>query len=48
MPRDLPLAHRTLLVAFDLHYRIGDVFLPHVGMSNRGYGHPFRLAGSTA
>jgi len=33
MPRDLPLSNGTLLVAFDLQYRIRDVCFPHVGES---------------
>jgi GH15 family glucan-1,4-alpha-glucosidase len=43
MPRDLPLSNGTLLVAFDLEYRIRDVYFPHVGMENHAVGHPFRV-----
>ena len=43
MPRDLPLSNGTLLVAFDLQYRIRDVYFPHVGMENHAVGHPFRV-----
>jgi GH15 family glucan-1,4-alpha-glucosidase len=43
MPRDLPLSNGTLLVAFDLEYRIRDVYFPHVGMENHADGHPFRV-----
>ncbi len=43
MPRDLPLSNGWLLVAFDLEYRIRDVYFPHVGMENHAVGHPFRV-----
>ena len=43
MPRDLPLSNGTLLVAFDLEYRIRDVYFPHVGMENHADGHLFRV-----
>jgi glucoamylase len=43
MPRDLPLSNGSLLVVFDLEYRIRDVYFPHVGMENHALGHPFRV-----
>jgi len=43
MPRDLPLCNGTLLVNFDLEYRVRDVFYPHVGQENHAGGHLFRL-----
>jgi GH15 family glucan-1,4-alpha-glucosidase len=43
MPRDLPLSNGSLLVAFDLEYRIRDVYFPHVGMENHAVGHAFRV-----
>ncbi len=43
MPRDLPLSNGKLMVAFDLDYRIRDVFFPHVGKENHATGHLFRL-----
>jgi glucoamylase len=43
MPRDLPLSNGTLLVAFDLEYRIRDIYFPHVGMENHANGRPFRV-----
>ena len=43
MPRDLPLSNGSLLVAFDLEYRVRDIFFPHVGMENHAVGHPFRV-----
>jgi glucoamylase len=43
MPRDLPLSNGTLLVAFDLEYRIRDIYFPHVGMENHADGHAFRV-----
>jgi GH15 family glucan-1,4-alpha-glucosidase len=39
MPRDLPLSNGSLLVAFDLEYRIRDVYSPHVGMENHAADH---------
>ena len=43
MPRDLPLSNGSLLVAFDLEYRVREIFFPHVGMENHAVGHPFRV-----
>ena len=43
MPRDLPLSNGTLLVAFDLEYRVADVYFPHVGQENHVVGHVFRV-----
>ncbi|MBI1722444.1 MAG: glycoside hydrolase family 15 protein [Gemmatimonadetes bacterium] len=43
MPRDLPLSNGRLLVAFDLEYRIRDLYYPHVGKENHAVGHPFRF-----
>ncbi len=43
MPRDLPLSNGSLLVAYDLEYRIRDIYFPHVGMENHAVGHPFRV-----
>jgi glucoamylase len=34
MPRELPIGNGSLLVAFDGHYRIADLYFPHVGMEN--------------
>ncbi len=31
MPRDLPLGNGKLLVNFDKHYNLRDVYWPHVG-----------------
>lgn len=42
MPRDLPLGNGGLLVAFDRHYQIRDLYWPHVGQENHALGHPFR------
>ena len=43
MPRDLPLGNGSLLVAFDKHYQIRDLYWPHVGQENHASGHAFRL-----
>ena len=43
MPRDLPLSNGTLMVAFDLEYRIRDLYFPHVGKENHATGHAFRV-----
>jgi GH15 family glucan-1,4-alpha-glucosidase len=42
MPRDLPVGNGNLLVAFDDHYQIRDLYWPHVGQANHTMGHlPF-------
>ena len=43
MPRDIPVGNGTLLVTFDQHYRIRDLYFPHVGRENHVGGHPCRL-----
>lgn len=43
MPRNLPLGNGNLLVAFDKHYQIRDLYWPHVGQKNHALGHSFRL-----
>lgn len=48
MPRDVPLSNGSLLVAFDLEYRIADLYFPHVGKENHVSGHPFRVGLWTA
>lgn len=35
MPRDLPIGNGSLLVAFDSHYRLSDLYFPRVGMENQ-------------
>jgi GH15 family glucan-1,4-alpha-glucosidase len=39
MPRDLPLANGHLLVNFDTHYNLRDIYWPHVGLRNQTEGH---------
>lgn len=34
MPREIPVGNGSLLVAFDSHYRIADLYFPFVGMEN--------------
>ena len=36
MPKDIPVGNGNLLVTFDLHYRIRDVYYPWVGQENHG------------
>jgi len=43
MARDLPLSNGTLLIGFDLEYRIRDIYYPHVGHENHATGHLFRF-----
>ncbi|MEQ9452996.1 MAG: glycoside hydrolase family 15 protein [Phycisphaeraceae bacterium] len=38
MPRDIPVGNGQLLVTFDHHYRIRDLYYPHVGQENHGAG----------
>lgn len=39
MPRDLPLANGHLLVNFDDHYNLRDLYWPHIGERNHTDGH---------
>src|SRR5437764_11698236 len=43
MPRDLPVSNGSLLVNFDLEYRIRDIFFPWVGQENHTGGQEFRF-----
>jgi GH15 family glucan-1,4-alpha-glucosidase len=38
MPRDIPVGNGELLVTFDEHYRIRDIYYPRVGMPNHTSG----------
>jgi len=42
MPRDTPVGNGQMLVNFDQHYRIRDIYFPHVGEENHG-GQPCRF-----
>src|SRR5829696_928515 len=42
MPRDLIVGNGRLLVAFDAHYRLADLYYPHVGLENHA-GERFRF-----
>src|SRR5205085_4192337 len=42
MPRDIPVGNGSLLAAFDSHYRLADLYFPHVGMENHA-GSRFRF-----
>jgi hypothetical protein len=41
MPRDLPVGNGNLLVAFDDHYQIRDLYWPHVGKPTIRWDIPF-------
>jgi len=43
MPRDIPVGNGQMLVGFDQHYQIRDVYFPHVGLENHTGGVPFRF-----
>ncbi|MGB7926277.1 MAG: glycoside hydrolase family 15 protein [Pyrinomonadaceae bacterium] len=43
MPRDIPVGNGSLLVAFDEHYQIRDIYFPYVGKENHSEGHRFRF-----
>jgi GH15 family glucan-1,4-alpha-glucosidase len=43
MPRDLPLGNGSLLVNFDAHYFLRDLYFPHIGSENHTGGHAFRF-----
>ncbi|WP_432797084.1 glycoside hydrolase family 15 protein [Poriferisphaera sp. WC338] len=38
MPRDIPVGNGQMLVAFDEHYQIRDLYYPHVGQENHAGG----------
>jgi len=41
--RDLAVGNGSMLVNFDEHYQIRDVYFPHVGQENHTKGSPFRF-----
>ncbi|MEM7682724.1 MAG: glycoside hydrolase family 15 protein [Planctomycetota bacterium] len=43
MPRDIPVGNGQMLVCFDGHYRIRDLYYPHVGQENHLGGGPCRF-----
>lgn len=43
MPRDIPVGNGDLLVTFDRHYRIRDIYYPLVGGANHTAGHVQRF-----
>lgn len=43
MPRDIPVGNGNMLVTFDGHYQIRDVYFPHVGQENHAGGGPCRF-----
>jgi GH15 family glucan-1,4-alpha-glucosidase len=43
VPRDLPIGNGRLLINFDRHYRLRDLYFPHVGRENQTSGHACRF-----
>ncbi|MCC6660304.1 MAG: glycoside hydrolase family 15 protein [Phycisphaerales bacterium] len=43
MPRDIPVGNGDLLITFDRHYRLRDLYYPHVGWYNHTDGHVQRF-----
>ena len=43
MPRDIPVGNGRLLVTFDNHYQLRDVYFPHVGQENHAGAGPCRF-----
>ena len=43
MPRDIPVGNGSLLVTFDGHGLLRDIFFPHVGQENHASMDPFRI-----
>lgn len=43
MPRDIPVGNGRLLVTFDEHYQIRDLYFPHVGQENHAGNGPCRF-----
>ena len=43
MPRDLPVGNGRLLVNFDRHYDLRDIYFPHVGQENHSDGQRCRF-----
>jgi glucoamylase len=43
MPRDIPVGNGKLLICFDHHYNIRDLYFPHVGQENHIQGEYCRL-----
>ncbi len=43
MPRDIPVGNGQMLVTFDQHYQIRDLYYPFVGQENHAGGQPCRF-----
>lgn len=43
MPRDIPVGNGQMLVTFDPHYQVRDIYFPHVGQENHAGGGPCRF-----
>lgn len=43
MPRDIPVGNGRLLICFDRHYAIRDIYFPHVGQENHVGGNFCRM-----
>ena len=43
MPRDVPVGNGSLLVCFDQHYQIRELYWPYVGLENHVAGYTHRV-----
>ena len=43
MPRDIPVGNGQMLVCFDQHYQVRDLYFPHVGQENHAGAGPCRF-----
>jgi len=43
MPRDIPVGNGSLLINFDVHYQMRDLYWPYVGQANHTGGQPCRF-----
>ena len=43
MPRDIPVGNGQMLVNYDHHYQLRDLYFPHVGQENHAGGGPCRF-----
>ncbi|MHB1158672.1 MAG: glycoside hydrolase family 15 protein [Phycisphaerales bacterium] len=43
MPRDIPVGNGSMLVTYDHHYQVRDIYFPHVGQENHAGGGPCRF-----
>ncbi len=43
MPKDIPVSNGSLLLNFDVDYRLRDIYFPYIGQENHSKGHPSRF-----